>query len=119
MVESRWIRRRDLEMLLESSGLRFSEELKKENGKRRKPEEFYTGKKMKDRKESVAQQGIFWMRVLKFSATSQLTFQHISMRAMPGIMSQMPPLPVSVNEELANIVLPNTPRAFSRCMCML
>lgn len=30
------------------------------------------------------------------------------MRDMPGIMSQMPPLPVSINEDLANSILPNT-----------
>ncbi|XP_030507632.2 uncharacterized protein LOC115722536 isoform X2 [Cannabis sativa] len=30
------------------------------------------------------------------------------MRHMPGIMSQMPPLPVSINEDLANSILPNT-----------
>ena len=28
------------------------------------------------------------------------------MRDMPGLMSQMPPLPVSVNEDLANSILP-------------
>ncbi|XP_059649842.1 uncharacterized protein LOC132295565 isoform X2 [Cornus florida] len=30
------------------------------------------------------------------------------MRDMPGIMSQMPPLPVSINEDLANSIFPNT-----------
>ncbi|XP_062172719.1 uncharacterized protein LOC133878197 isoform X2 [Alnus glutinosa] len=30
------------------------------------------------------------------------------MRDMPGIMSQMPPLPVCINEDLANNILPNT-----------
>ncbi|XP_021909835.1 uncharacterized protein LOC110823706 isoform X2 [Carica papaya] len=30
------------------------------------------------------------------------------MRNMPGIMSQMPPLPVSINEDLANSILPNS-----------
>ncbi|XP_044489764.1 uncharacterized protein LOC123214102 [Mangifera indica] len=30
------------------------------------------------------------------------------MRDMPGIMSQMPPLPVSINEDLANSILPHT-----------
>ncbi|KAK9275196.1 hypothetical protein L1049_022457 [Liquidambar formosana] len=29
------------------------------------------------------------------------------MKGMPGIMSQMPPLPVSINEDLANNILPN------------
>lgn len=30
-----------------------------------------------------------------------------SMRDTPGIMSQMPPLPVSIDEDLANTILPN------------
>ncbi|KAK7264160.1 hypothetical protein RJT34_31764 [Clitoria ternatea] len=30
------------------------------------------------------------------------------MREMPGIMSQMPPLPVTINEDLASSILPNT-----------
>ncbi|KAG6764393.1 hypothetical protein POTOM_031861 [Populus tomentosa] len=30
------------------------------------------------------------------------------MREMPGIMSRMPPLPVSIDEDLANSILPNT-----------
>jgi len=34
-------------------------------------------------------------------------FVFCSMREMPG-MSQMPPLPVSINEDLANSILPNT-----------
>jgi len=29
------------------------------------------------------------------------------MRGMPGIMSQMPPLPVAINEDLASSILPN------------
>ncbi|XP_052205082.1 uncharacterized protein LOC127809940 [Diospyros lotus] len=33
------------------------------------------------------------------------------MSEMAGIMSQMPPLPVSINEELANSILPNTSQA--------
>ncbi|KAM7271879.1 hypothetical protein ACFE04_031093 [Oxalis oulophora] len=32
----------------------------------------------------------------------------IDMRETPGIMSQMPPLPVSINEDLANSLLPST-----------
>ncbi|KAJ6903341.1 hypothetical protein NC651_020748 [Populus alba x Populus x berolinensis] len=31
-----------------------------------------------------------------------------NMREMPGIMSRMPPLPVSIDEDLANSILPNT-----------
>ena len=34
------------------------------------------------------------------------TVTFCSMRDMPGLMSQMPPLPVSVNEDLANSILP-------------
>lgn len=30
-----------------------------------------------------------------------------SMRAMPGIMSQMPPLPIEINKELADAILPS------------
>jgi len=30
-----------------------------------------------------------------------------SMREMPGIMSQMPPLPIEINKELADAVLPS------------
>lgn len=33
------------------------------------------------------------------------------MREMPGIMSQMPPLPVEINEELANAILPGPRQA--------
>lgn len=34
------------------------------------------------------------------------------MRDMPGLMSQMPPLPVSVNEDLANSIFPGPPNVF-------
>lgn len=33
------------------------------------------------------------------------------MRTMPGIMSQMPPFPVSMNEELASSIFPNKSEA--------
>lgn len=39
---------------------------------------------------------------------SSLTAILNNMREMPGIMSQMPPLPLSINEELANSILPST-----------
>ncbi|CAI9096947.1 OLC1v1033218C5 [Oldenlandia corymbosa var. corymbosa] len=39
---------------------------------------------------------------------SNLTTILNDMRNMPGIMSQMPPLPVCLNEELANCVLPSS-----------
>ncbi|KAF5182391.1 histone H2A deubiquitinase [Thalictrum thalictroides] len=142
---------------------------KKENGKRRKPEEYYAGKKTKDRKEKPEpssksstplappldmdayslmmqnkdQNYRISCEVPGIGATTKhlldenaQVFSHITanlatykiqenvdlfgrtrrnilaiindMRAMPGIMSQMPPLPVSVNEELANIVLPQS-----------
>lgn len=35
-----------------------------------------------------------------------------SMSGMPGIMSQMPPLPVAINEDLLTTILPNTSQAF-------
>ncbi|KAH0456449.1 hypothetical protein IEQ34_014356 [Dendrobium chrysotoxum] len=35
-----------------------------------------------------------------------------SMSGMPGIMSQMPPLPVTINEDLVTTILPNTSQAF-------
>ncbi|XP_077247048.1 uncharacterized protein LOC143886806 [Tasmannia lanceolata] len=140
---------------------------KKDNGKRRKPEDPYTGKKMKDRKEkrmdSLSKTNIppplqpnmppnsFVMPQTKHNdrmsygvpaiggTTRHLLdentqiFSQISanlesfkihenidlfcrsrnnimailneMRDMPGIMSHMPPLPVPVNEELANLIL--------------
>ncbi|XP_050210048.1 uncharacterized protein LOC126660530 isoform X2 [Mercurialis annua] len=37
------------------------------------------------------------------------------MRDMPGIMSQMPPLPVSINEDLANSLLPSTTQSMMFC----
>ncbi|WCJ17608.1 hypothetical protein M5689_000013 [Euphorbia peplus] len=37
------------------------------------------------------------------------------MREMPGIMSQMPPLPVSINEDLANSILPSTAQSMMFC----
>ncbi|XP_068640472.1 uncharacterized protein [Aristolochia californica] len=141
------------------------------NGKRRKPEEQYTGKKMKDRKEKLVESSSkatllppiphpnmaaypFLMhhsdcsnqltsevpvvsgwtrhlldeniRVFNQIATNLATYKSQenidlfcrtrnnitailnNMREMPGIMSQMPPLPVSINEELANAILPNS-----------
>ncbi|XP_077221521.1 uncharacterized protein LOC143855185 isoform X2 [Tasmannia lanceolata] len=137
---------------------------RKDNGKRRKSEEPYAGKKMKDRKEKLMDSSSkaniptapqptmappsFIMHHTKHNdhmpcgvpaigdATRHLldenaqVFSQISanleafkiqenidlfyhsrnnimailneMRDMPGIMSQMPPLPVSINEELAN-----------------
>ncbi|XP_010277342.1 PREDICTED: uncharacterized protein LOC104611811 isoform X2 [Nelumbo nucifera] len=143
---------------------------KKENGKRRKPEEHYMGKKIKDRKEKLAESSskaiLSQAPPLNVAAYSHVmphidyhdriscevpaaggTTRHLldentnffrqiaanlsslkiqenidlfcctrnniasilnDMRAMPGIMSQMPPLPVSINEELANSILPAT-----------
>ncbi|XXG87289.1 hypothetical protein AAC387_Pa11g2010 [Persea americana] len=141
---------------------------RKENGKRRKPEDHYTGKKMKDRKEKLMdsasktniplapQQNIlaysFMMqhredndrnscdalsgttrhlldendRVFSQIAANLATFKiqdnmdlffrtknNITailndMRRMPGIMSRMPPLPVSIDEELTNTIFCGT-----------
>lgn len=147
---------------------------KKENGKRRKPEEYYTGKKMKDRKEKPESSsklstcsapplnmGAYSMMMHHRDQNDQILcegmsgttrhlldenaqfFSHITanlaafkiqenldlfcrarnnisaiindMRAMPGIMSQMPPLPVSINEELANIVLSHSVQTMIYC----
>ncbi|KAJ4961118.1 hypothetical protein NE237_021028 [Protea cynaroides] len=142
---------------------------KEKSGKRRKPDDHYTGKKMKDRKEKLAASSSkaslppFLLQNMpayplmmhhmdrdrmhcEVPATGSTTkklldenfqvFSRISanlaafqiqdnidlfcrmrnnitailtdMRDMPGIMSQMPPLPVSINEELANSILPST-----------
>ncbi|KAI3945032.1 hypothetical protein MKX01_004907 [Papaver californicum] len=141
---------------------------KKENGKRRKQEEHYMGKKVKDRKEklgeSSSQLSLPPSPALNMNAYSLMAHHmdqndHIScevlggttrhllgeniqilsqikanletfkihdnvnlfchtrnnltailnnLRDMPGIMSHMPPLPVSVNEDLVNSILPNT-----------
>ncbi|KAI3899398.1 hypothetical protein MKW92_050594 [Papaver armeniacum] len=136
---------------------------KKENGKRRKQEEHYMGKKVKDRKSS-SQLNLPPSPALNMSAYSLMAHHmdqsdHIScevlggrtrhllgeniqilsqikanletfkihdnvnlfchtrnnlaailnnLRDMPGIMSQMPPLPVSINEDLVNSILPHT-----------
>ncbi|XP_026380550.1 uncharacterized protein LOC113275286 isoform X2 [Papaver somniferum] len=140
----------------------------KENGKRRKQEEHYMGKKVKDRKEkfgeSSSQLNLPPSPALNMSAyalmahhmdqsdqiscevlgsrTRHLLGENIqilsqikanletfkihdnvnlfchtrnnlaailnNLRDMPGIMSQMPPLPVSVNEDLVNSILPHT-----------
>ncbi|KAK4380496.1 hypothetical protein RND71_002358 [Anisodus tanguticus] len=49
----------------------------------------------------------FYIMVRK-GETSTSPVASINMRNMPGIMSQMPPLPVLLNEELASSVLPST-----------
>ncbi|KAI3889658.1 hypothetical protein MKX03_007680 [Papaver bracteatum] len=141
---------------------------KKENGKRRKQEEHYMGKKVKDRKEkfgeSSSQLNLPPSPALNMNAYSLMAHQmdqsdriscevlggttrHLlgeniqilnqikanletfkvhdnvslfchtrnnlaailnNLRDMPGIMSRMPPLPVSVNEDLVNSILPHT-----------
>ncbi|XP_068646931.1 uncharacterized protein [Aristolochia californica] len=141
------------------------------NGKRRKPEEQYSGKKMKDRKEKLVESSskatlpppfahpnmaAYPFLMHRSDHSNQLTsevpvvsgwtrhlldeniqvFNQIAanlatynlqenidlfcrtrnnivailnnMREMPGIMSQMPPLPVSINEELADAILPSS-----------
>ncbi|XP_043716830.1 uncharacterized protein LOC122664869 isoform X2 [Telopea speciosissima] len=140
---------------------------KEKSGKRRKPEDHYTGKKMKDRKEKLAESSSkaslppvplqnmsayplrmdhmdrdqipceavggttkklldenyqVFNRIAANLATLEIqdnvdlfcrTRNNITailndMRSMPGIMSQMPPLPISINDELANSILPST-----------
>ncbi|MCL7037699.1 hypothetical protein MKW94_014071 [Papaver nudicaule] len=141
---------------------------RKENGKRRKQEEQYMGKKVKDRKENLGESSSHLnlppppalnMNAYSLMAHRMNQNDHIScevlggttrhllgeniqilsqisanletfkihdnvnlfchsrnnltailnnLRDMPGIMSHMPPLPVSVNEDLINSILPNT-----------
>lgn len=147
---------------------------RKENGKRRKSEEYYIGKKMKDRKEKLESSsksstcsapplnmGAYSMMMHHRSQNDRILcegisgttrrlldenaqfFSHITanlatfkiqenidlfcrtrnnisaiindMNAMPGIMSQMPPLPVSINEELANIILSHSVQTLIYC----
>lgn len=45
---------------------------------------------------------------LFFKARNNISAILNDMRDMPGIMSQMPPLPVCINEDLANNIFPNT-----------
>ncbi|MQL78486.1 hypothetical protein Taro_010909 [Colocasia esculenta] len=78
---------------------------KKEAGKRRKQEEYYTGKKMKDKK---LQENINLFFHMKNNVTTILN----RMSEMPGIMRRMPPLPVSVDEELFSSLLPSASEAF-------
>lgn len=44
---------------------------------------------------------------LFYRARNNITSVLKNMRDMPGIMSQMPPLPVSIDEDLASTILPN------------
>ncbi|XP_028548451.1 uncharacterized protein LOC110108083 isoform X2 [Dendrobium catenatum] len=140
---------------------------RKESDKRRKLEEFYTGKKLKDRKEKMVNSSTmenihqgnvagypFMMhqvnhnnqllteapaindairRLIQENAQvfgqivanlerlkvqdnadlflrtrNNITAILNSMSGMPGIMSQMPPLPVTINEDLVTTILPNT-----------
>lgn len=41
------------------------------------------------------------------------------MRDMPGIMSQMPPLPLSIDDDLANSILPSTSQVTHYCFSIL
>ncbi|XP_058098028.1 uncharacterized protein LOC131243001 isoform X2 [Magnolia sinica] len=153
----------------------------RDNGKRRKSGEYYTGKKMRDRKEKMVDSSSmssmpqaplpnmaaysFMMHHSKHSDRlsyevsamdgrarhlldenaqlfSQITANLATfkirdnidlfcrtrnnitailndMREMPGIMSQMPPLPVSLNEELANTFLPSTAQLTSQTMMFI
>lgn len=145
---------------------------KKDNGKRRKQEEYYIGKKMKDRKEKLMDSSLkantpvpqpnmaacsYMMHHVNLNdqlscevpsfggVTRQLldvnaqVFSQITnnlailktqenidlfccartniiailndMRNTPGIMNVMPPLPVMLNEDLANTLLPSSSQA--------
>lgn len=149
---------------------------KKENSKRRKQEEYYAGKKVKDRKEKMvdcsaranihpiqpenaavysfmmnhvnhndqfscevapvidgATQHLLDENAQLFNriAANIVTFQMHnnielfcrasnnitviinSMSETPGIMSQMPPLPVSINEDLVDSILPNANQVYA------
>lgn len=141
---------------------------RKENGKRRKLEEHYTGKRCKDRKEKMGESSMnvninpfgnavgypFMMHHLNNNnqppseapildnGSQQLLEENVrflnqiasnletvkiqdnvnlfirtrnnitailnSMSSMPGIMSQMPPLPVSVSEDLVSTIIPTS-----------
>ncbi|WOL16863.1 hypothetical protein Cni_G25651 [Canna indica] len=144
---------------------------KKENGKRRKPEDFYIGKKIKDRKEKMMgsfsmtnmlgnqRENLAPLSFMMYDGSHNNQFscqavpvidsrtQHLlddnaklfhqiavnlenneiqnnidllyhskenltailnSMSRMPGIMSQMPPLPIFVDENLMQSILPST-----------
>uniref|UniRef100_I1PN50 Myb-like domain-containing protein n=1 Tax=Oryza glaberrima TaxID=4538 RepID=I1PN50_ORYGL len=72
---------------------------KRENSRRRKSEDHHTGRKMKERKP---QNNIELFHRTRRNINGLLQ----TMNQMPGIMSKMPPLPVSVNENLASFVLP-------------
>ncbi|KAI0499585.1 hypothetical protein KFK09_017791 [Dendrobium nobile] len=112
---------------------------RKESDKRRKLEEFYTGKKLKDRKEKMVNSSSmenihqgnvagypFMMHQVNHNnqlltednadlflrTRNNITAILNSMSGMPGIMSQMPPLPVTINEDLVTTILPNTSQAF-------
>ncbi|KAH7664342.1 Homeodomain-like protein [Dioscorea alata] len=146
---------------------------KKENGKRRKPEECFMGKKIKDRKEKMVD-SFPKMNISSIPSGNMLGYAHLmqrmthnrfmhegpaidsatknlldensrvlsqissnletfklqdninlfyrmrnnvatiltSMSKMPGIMSQMPPLPVSINEDLVNVIIPGANQAY-------
>ncbi|KAF5939527.1 hypothetical protein HYC85_023786 [Camellia sinensis] len=86
--------------------------------KKRKCDDPNLGKKVKDRKHYVAQQDIFWSKIIEFllddnidlffRARNNIAVILKDMREMPGIMRRMPPLPETLNEELANSILPST-----------
>ncbi|KAF3794946.1 hypothetical protein EJ110_NYTH04642 [Nymphaea thermarum] len=136
---------------------------RKESGKRRKLEDCYSGKKLRDRKEKTIDSssranicpvpqpnlGTYPFMMHQMANGNVLSSQDISaakndlilssfyfakvqdnielflharnnitailndMNGMPGIMSQMPPLQVTINEELASTILPNTSQVIS------
>ncbi|GER51855.1 hypothetical protein STAS_29273 [Striga asiatica] len=55
---------------------------------------------------SVGKQGIFWRKITRLLIKFLPILRLLSMRNMPGVMSQMPPLPVLLDVQLANSILP-------------
>ncbi|KAF3335400.1 hypothetical protein FCM35_KLT19907 [Carex littledalei] len=71
--------------------------MSKEGNKRRKPEDHYTGKKMRDMKLQE--------NLDLFVRTSNNIMTVLNrMSEVPGIMCRMPPYPISINEENLNSV---------------
>jgi hypothetical protein len=52
-----------------------------------------------------------WMHVYTRTFSDMILSLINSMSQIPGIMSKMPPLPVSVDERLASYILPRSPMA--------
>ncbi|KAL5983135.1 hypothetical protein ACLOJK_017217 [Asimina triloba] len=112
-----------------------------DSGKRRKSGEHYAGKKAtaqlealkargklnkvkRDKAEMIALFVIIRKTIqenidLFICTRNNITAILNDMREMPGIMSQMPPLPVSLNEELANTIIPSSAQARSQASTLV